>query len=305
MVDIERAIGRTMNYNEFILDLPDGRSLEVGTLGEASGATVLFHHGTPGSANLVKMLAALAEDGSLFVITTSRAGYGKSSRLEGRDVASVVHDARAVLDALGRSDYVVVGWSGGGPHALACAALDAPRCRAAWSLAGVVPTNLDFDWTEGMGPENVEEFALAKEGGEEYEAMIAAYGEAFKTSATDNVVELFGGLLSEPDKAVFEPEERRAAFVASLHQGFEFGPDGFYDDDQAIMKEWGFDPTNITVPVSVWFGDHDLMVPRTHGEWLVKSLATAKKYFFEGDGHVSLIVNHLDELKGQIAAANA
>jgi pimeloyl-ACP methyl ester carboxylesterase len=294
-----------MNYKEIILNLPDGRTLEVGTLGEPSGRTVLFHHGTPGSANLVRMLSPLTEDGSLFVVTTSRAGYGKSTRLEGRDVASVVSDARAALDALGRGDYVAVGWSGGGPHALACAALDAPRCRAAWSLAGVVPNGLDFDWTDGMGPENVEEFALAQEGGPVYEAKMAAYGEDFATATTDNVVELFGGLLSEPDKAAFEPRERREAFVESLHQGFEFGWRGFFDDDQAMVKEWGFDPTTITVPVAVWFGDQDLMVPRTHGEWLTKNVPTATEYFFPGDGHVTLVLNHQVELASQLKAVDA
>jgi len=294
-----------MNYHEVLIELPDGRNLEVATLGEPSGHTVLFHHGTPGSANLVKMLAPLADDGSLFVVTTSRAGYGKSSRLEGRDVAAVVRDAGAALDSLGRSDYVAVGWSGGGPHALACAALDAPRCLAAWSLAGVVPTNLDFDWTAGMGPENVEEFALAKEGGPEYETHIARYGDAFATATKDNVVELFGGLFSDPDKAVFEPEATREDFAASLRQGFEFGWRGFFDDDQAMMKEWGFDPATITVPVSVWFGDQDLMVPRTHGEWLVKNLPTASKHFFAGDGHVSLVASHLGELSAAINATYA
>jgi pimeloyl-ACP methyl ester carboxylesterase len=289
-----------MNYNEVLIDLPDGRTLEVATLGEPSGHTVLFHHGTPGSANLVKMLAPLADDGSLFIVTTSRAGYGKSSRLEGRDMASVVGDARAALDSLGRSDYVTVGWSGGGPHALACAALDAPRCLAAWSLAGVVPSNLDFDWTEGMGQENVDDFALAKEAGPEYEAHMAAYGDAFVTATKDNVIELFGSLLSPPDLAAMESAEAREDFAASMRQGFEFGWRGFYDDDQAAMKEWGFDPTTITQPVAVWFGDQDLMVPRTHAEWLIKSLPTATKHFFAGDGHVSLVVNHLDELSAAI-----
>jgi pimeloyl-ACP methyl ester carboxylesterase len=294
-----------MNYHEVLIELSDGRYLEVGTVGAPSGRTVLFHHGTPGSVNLVKMLAPLADDGSLFIVTTSRAGYGKSSRLEGRDVAAVVPDARAALDSLGRSEYVAVGWSGGGPHALACAALDAPRCLAAWSLAGVVPTNLDFDWTAGMGPENVEEFALAQRGGLEYESHIAMYGDAFATATKDNVVELFGGLLSEPDKAVFETEATREDFAASLRQGFEFGWRGFFDDDQAMMKEWGFDPAAITVPVSVWFGDQDLMVPRTHGEWLVDNLPTASKHFFPGDGHVSMVSSHLDELFAAIDATYA
>jgi pimeloyl-ACP methyl ester carboxylesterase len=286
-----------MTYNEFLIDTPDGRDLQVATLGDPAGHTVLFHHGTPGSTSQVKMFAPLVEDGHLFLVTTSRAGYGKSTRLEGRDIASVVDDARAALDAAGRNDYVVAGWSGGGPHALACAALDAPRCRAAWSLAGVVPSNLDFDWTEGMGPENVEEFALAKRGGAEYEAMLAEYGDVFAVATEENVVELFGDLLqSEPDKAAFESPTTRAEFAASLRQGFEFGWRGFYDDDRAFLSEWGFDPTTIEVPVAVWFGGYDRSVPPAHGEWLAHHLPTATRHFFEGDGHVSLFTNHFDEL---------
>ncbi len=285
-----------MDYHEILIDTPDGRSLEVATIGEPSGHTVLVHHGTPSSARWAKTLTPMTNGGGLFLVTTSRAGYGKSSRLEGRDVASVVSDARLALDYLGRGDYAVVGWSGGGPHALACAALDAPRCRAAWSLAGVVPTTVDFDWTDGMGPENVAEFALAQEGGPEYEAEMAAAGGAFGAATKDNVVELFGGLLSDPDKAVFESEASREEFAANMRQAFENGWRGFFDDDRAMMKDWGFDPTAITVPVAVWFGDQDLMVPRTHGEWLVENLPTSTKHFFAGDGHVSLVVNHMDEL---------
>jgi pimeloyl-ACP methyl ester carboxylesterase len=131
------------------------------------------------------------------------------------------------------------------------------------------------------------------------------YGDAFATATKDNVVELFGGLLSDPDKAVFETEATREDFAASLRQGFEFGWRGFFDDDQAMMKEWGFDPAAITVPVSVWFGDQDLMVPRTHGEWLVDNLPTASKHFFPGDGHVSMVSSHLDELFAAIDATYA
>jgi len=141
-------------------------------LGDPSGLTVVFHHGTPGSVKLVNYFEKIADQSSLFFVTFSRAGYGLSSRLEGRTISSVVADVTTVLDVLGREDYVAVGWSGGGPHALACAALDAPRCLAAWSLAGVVPLDAGIDWTEGMGPENLEEFSLALEGGSEYEAHV-------------------------------------------------------------------------------------------------------------------------------------
>lgn len=289
-----------MNYREFLIDTPDGRTLEVATVGEPTGHTVLFHHGTPGAVNQMRLFAPLVEDGSLYMVTMSRAGYGRSSRLEGHDVASVVSDARAALDSLGRDDYVAVGWSGGGPHALACAALDVSRCRAAWSLAGVVPATLDFDWTEGMGPENVEEYALAKKGGPEYESVMELMGDVLGAVSGDDIVETFGGLLSEPDKAVLESDTLRESFAASMRKAFETGWRGFFDDNGVLMKEWGFDPTTIGVPIAVWFGDRDLSVPRTHGEWLIKNLPTASEHYYHGEGHFSLWANHFDELAAAI-----
>ena len=95
-------------------------------MGDPTGDTVFFHHGTPGSTKTLLAFEPLTESGKLFFVTTSRAGYGASTRREGRNIAAVVDDTRSALDALGRESYVALGWSGGGPHALACAALDAP-----------------------------------------------------------------------------------------------------------------------------------------------------------------------------------
>ena len=128
--------------HEFVT-LIDGRQLEIMTSGDPSGRTVVFHHGTPSWAGLGPHMAEAF--GNSFVVSYSRAGYGNSTRQTGRTVSSVVSDIRQVLDHLGRKEYISVGWSGGGPHALACAALDSPRCQAALSLAGVVPMDVDFD----------------------------------------------------------------------------------------------------------------------------------------------------------------
>jgi pimeloyl-ACP methyl ester carboxylesterase len=292
-----------MSYQEQVVVSPDGRHIEIATMGEPSGLTVVFHHGTPGSVALVKYFEKIADQSSLFFVTLSRPGYGASTRHEGRSVASVHEDVAFVLDSLGRNNYVSVGWSGGGPHALACAALDAPRCLAAWSLAGVVPIDVDFDWTEGMGPENLEEFALAKEGGSEYESHMRVQGDAFVRASADNIVELFGGLLSEVDKAALEEESARTILALACRRAFEDGYFGFLDDDRAFFAPWGFDPRAITVPVFVWFGDHDLMVPASHGRWLCENLATAIKVHKPDDGHVSLLTNHEDELEGQLQRA--
>jgi pimeloyl-ACP methyl ester carboxylesterase len=292
-----------MSYLEQTMTTPDGRQLEVATLGDPSGLTVVFHHGTPGSVKLVNYFAKIADQSSLFFVTLSRAGYGTSSRLEGRSISSVVADVTTVLDALGRENYVAVGWSGGGPHALACAALDTPRCLAAWSLAGVVPVDADINWTEGMGPENLEEFSLAQEGGSEYEAHVMRDGERFAGATPENIIELFGGLLSEVDKLALAEYQARAVLAEASAHAFAQGYFGFFDDDRAFFAPWGFDPRAIAVPVFVWFGDHDLMVPPLHGQWLSQNIPTAIKVHKPQEGHVSLLTNHEDELKGSLTGA--
>lgn len=293
-----------MSYREQLVTCRDGRVLEVATVGDPAGHTVFFHHGTPGSVRSVSSFGAVAESSDLFFVTMSRPGYANSSRREGRSVASVADDVRTALGALGRAEYISVGWSGGGPHALACAALD-ERCRGAWSLAGVVPMDADIDWTAGMGPENLEEFALAREGGPRYEAHMAETGDQLATANPDNIIDLFGGLLSEVDKAALADAEARTTFAAATRYAFAHGWRGFYDDDRAFFSPWGFDPATIAVPVEVWYGDEDLMVPPTHGAWLVKNLPTAREVHRPGEGHISLVTNCLGDLGASFSLAFA
>jgi pimeloyl-ACP methyl ester carboxylesterase len=291
-----------MTYREELLELEDGRTLEVATVGDPSGETIFFHHGTPGTTRTVKSLEGLLDFGDFFVVTTSRPGYGQSSRREGRTIASVIGDLNAALDHFGREEYVALGWSGGGPHALASAALD-PRCRAAVTLASVAPADVDFDWTEGMGPENVEEFALAQKGGPEYEALMAATGDFMGVATKDNVVEMFAGLLSEPDRAALADDDARELFVEGVRYGFVNGWRGYFDDNVALMTPWGFDVSNIKVPVHLFYGDEDLMVPTSHGKWLEAHIPKATVTHRPEEGHLSIFMNHLDEVASALAAS--
>lgn len=292
-MSIDRGV---VDYAEQLIEAPDGRVIEIATCGEPSEPTVFFHHGSPGAAATMKMLVPLSESGRIYLVTMSRAGYGKTSPRTGRNVASIVDDTRAVLDALGRQRYVSLGWSGGGPHALACAALDAPRCTGAISLAGVAPMDADFDWTEGMGQENVDEFSLAKAGGPAYEAHVVEAAARLGTATADNVIELFHGLLSEPDLKALDRHDVREQFAGATSLSFERGWSGYFDDDRAFFSPWGFDPTSISVPVQIWYGDEDLMVPPSHGKWLASHLPTAQAHHFSSEGHLSLYTNHFNEV---------
>lgn len=250
---------------------------------------------------MVQSFEPLFEYGNFYFVTTSRPGYGRSTRREGRHVADAVGDATTVLDFFHRDAYAVMGWSGGGPHALACAALDAPRCLGAVTLASVVPVDVDFDWTEGMGPENLEEFALAKEGGPAYEEYIALVGGFMGEATEENIIALFGGLLPEVDKVVLADDRAREVLAAAVRHGFFDGWRGFYDDNVSFFSPWGFDPAAISVPVAVWYGDEDLMVPPTHGAWLVSHLASATAHHHANEGHLSLYARHLEELATNLA----
>ncbi|HVB52186.1 MAG TPA: alpha/beta fold hydrolase [Acidimicrobiales bacterium] len=289
--------------NEQIIDLVDGRKLEVATMGDPSGHTVLFHHGTPGSYKTFRFFEPLLDRGNYFLVTTSRAGYGASTRLEGRTIASVVDDARATLRHFRRDAYAVVGWSGGGPHALACAALDASRCRRAVTLASVAPQVADFDWTEGMGPENLEEFALATKGGAEYEEYMAVAGAFIADMTKDNAIELMGGLLPEADKEVLADDRVRELFADAMSYGFAKGWRGYYDDNRAFFLPWGFDVTAIEIPVALFYGDADLMVPPAHGAWLSGHVRRASTHHIAAEGHLSIYARHFDEIATELAAA--
>lgn len=287
------------------LELSDGRRIHYEVSGPVSDAdTVLvFHHGQPGAALLWEPLVKSAARHGWPVVMLSRPGYATSDRQVGRTVASAADDVAAVLDHLGAGRFVTAGWSGGGPHALACGALLAPRCAAVATLAGVAPYFGvdDLDFTAGMGPENVEEFEAVIAGDPEAEGRIRVQVEELRNIQPDQLIAGFGGLLSEPDAAVLVGEV--AEFMAAwMRLAASNGADGYWDDDLVFVGDWGFDLAAMKVPVTVWRAELDLMVPPAHGEWLASHVAGAEAVRVAGEGHISMVTRHLDEIVDKLAA---
>src|SRR3954454_3879785 len=157
---------------------PEGLRLEILTMGPPDGYPLVYHSGSPSAAVRYAGFEPALEQAGLRLVTYSRPGYGESNprpaRAEPWRVADDVRDTVAILDDLGIGEVVTLGWSGGGPRALACAALLAARCRAAVSLAGVAPYGEPgLDWTAGMGPENVRDFEASLRGRQALEPLIA------------------------------------------------------------------------------------------------------------------------------------
>jgi pimeloyl-ACP methyl ester carboxylesterase len=271
-----------------LISLPDGRDLEVEVTGPDGGPVLLFHHGTPGGSEQMRALVREAHVRGHRLVTSSRAGYGASTRQAGRSVADVAADTAAVLDHLGVDTCLVAGWSGGGPHALACGALLPDRVRGVLCIAGVAPYDADgLDFLAGMGDDNLEEFGEALKGEEPLRAWLdRARPELVDITAADVAASL-GNLIPPVDEAVLTGEFAED-LAAEFRQAVSLGVDGWLDDDLAFTRPWGFDLDAITVPTYVWQGSEDLMVPFAHGQWLAGRIAGVTAHLEPGEGHLSI-----------------
>jgi pimeloyl-ACP methyl ester carboxylesterase len=283
----------------------DGRQLAVLAAGPAGALPLLFHTGTPAGLVEQPVLAAAAADRGLRMIVYSRPGYGDSTPQPGRSVADAAADCAAILDALGLDSFVTAGWSGGGPHALACAALLGDRCKAAATIAGVAPRGADgLDWLAGMAEENVAEFGAALAGEQELTGVLEAVAAALSDVTAAEVAESLGGLLSAADVAALTGEFA-GHLAASLRASVSAGIAGWRDDDLAFARDWGFrlDDLGVLAPVSVWQGDPDMMVPVSHGRWLASRITGAAVHLLPGDGHLTLIANRFGEILDELVQA--
>ena len=181
----------------------------------------------------------------------------------------MTEDVVAILDALGVARFATYGGSGGGPHALACGALLGDRCAAVATIAGVGPTDApDLDWLAGMGEGNHAEVAAAREGRDRLVAYCRADAAEIASVGPEELVDAMRPHLSAVDAAVLTGE-LAAARPRVDDEALAPGVEGWVDDDYAFLAPWDFDPGDIRVPVRVWQGEEDLMVPPSHGHWLL------------------------------------
>src|SRR3954471_20450351 len=273
------------------LTLPAGRTLRTYAAGAKDGELIVMHHGTPASGCPSGWMADDAAARGAWLVGYDRPGYGGSTRQPGRSVADAAADTAAVADAYGADRFRTWGISGGGPHALACAALLLDRVISAASLASVAPYDADgLDFLAGMGDENVEEFGAAVAGEEPLRPMLEAMRTEVLGTTPESVADQMRSLLPPVDVAVITGD-----FAVYLHgsmtAGQQPGYEGWLDDDLAFVSDWGFRPEDIGVPTLLRQGRQDLMVPFAHGEWLAARVPAAEARLTEDDGHLTLIAD--------------
>jgi pimeloyl-ACP methyl ester carboxylesterase len=285
-----------------LLRLADGRDIEFLTAGPEDGLPLVVHEGTPVGLEVNSKLGAAAAERGLRIVQIARPGYVQSTAQPGRRVADVAADVAAVLDDLGAGTFVSIGFSGGGPHSIACAALLPGRCLAAASVAGVGPYGVDgLDFLAGMGPENVEEFGLAVQGEAALTPFLEKEAAALRNITGGQIVGALAGLISSADAGVLT-----GAFADSLAAGLRSavsnGIAGWRDDDLAFVAPWGFWPDTNSAPIAIWQGDQDNMVPFTHGQWLAARIPGARAHLQPGAGHLTMTVTAIDAILDELLA---
>jgi pimeloyl-ACP methyl ester carboxylesterase len=271
----------------------DGRTLAYAVWGDPAGFPVLSLHGTPGcrldrwpDEDVYRRLGAR-------FVTHDRAGYGRSDRHRGRSIADEAADVATVADALGIDRFGVSGGSGGGPHALACAALLPDRVIRTTCRVGVAPYGeggLDeSEWLAGMDPENIKEFGWAAAGEETLTRELEREQAAMEVRVAEDPATLLGDFdVSESDREQLRRPELAEVIRESAVEQAHMGVWGWVDDDLAIIGPWGFDVSSIATPTLVWYGRTDVLVPPTHGDWLVAHVPGCLVRVDDNSGHLGV-----------------
>lgn len=260
---------------QMVVSGPDMRDISVEVWGAPTGMPIFLLHGTPGSRRGPRPRTPVLYRLGVRLICYDRPGYGGSGRQPGRTVADAARDVRVIADKLEIDNFGVVGRSGGGPHALACAAVLSERVHSAAILVGLAPSDAKgLDWYDGMTKSNVEDFERADNDTAGVEAAITGLADQVR----DDPENLLRHLLPElggTDLRIVGDVAIRRLLTETYAEALREGAAGWIDDVLALRRPWGFDLSAITAPVLLWHGEQDAFSPVTHAYWLAEQIQTA------------------------------
>jgi pimeloyl-ACP methyl ester carboxylesterase len=252
----------------FNVNVADGRRLAVSVVGDPLGEPVFYLHGTPGSRVGPRPENRELEDLHVCLITFDRPGYGRSDRWKSRTVVDVASDVEAIADSLGVEKFAVLGRSGGGPHALACAAKLPDRVTRAAALVSLAPWRAaGLDWFGGMADSNVDAYTTAASDPETLSMRLVEAAARIQADPASHV-DVLTPEMPEADRRIVADKGVRALLARNFAEALRDSADGWIDDVLAFCSPWGFDVSQIKAEIYLWHGGKDVFSPVSHTRWL-------------------------------------
>ncbi len=282
------------------VDLEDGRRLAWTEYGTPGGRPVLFFHGGNDSRLAGRMLDQAARNGDVRLVCVDRPGFGGSTYQAGRRFTDWPSDVVALADDLGLGGFAVLGHSGGGPHALACAAAARERVTAAATVSSVAPPAAS---NSGLHPafRMVNLLMLSRR---LYTPMARSQLKQMRNS-TDRWLGMWGRM-QPADGELFERRpEIRDEIVEEMDEGARPGIDGIVLEASLYHRDWGFDLGSITAATRVWHGGRDRQAALAWAEYLAGSIPGATMTVAVRSGHFSTLIDHATDILEGLADPRA
>lgn len=286
--------------NEHPIQLPDGRRLAYVECGDPSGHPTMFFHGVPGSRLQAMLAAQVAAAAGVRLIAPDRPGVGASDFQPRRHLLDWPADVLQLADHLGLARFSVLGVSGGGPYALACAHAIPERLDAVGVVSGIAPLD-DNAMLDGMQLANKTVLRIAKRAPGLLRGLLqpAIAMRAFP----DHTVRLLAVTFGEPDGEVLRRPVVRHQMAVALAESLRQGVAGNVDEVLILARPWGFAPEDVSARLHLWHGGRDRVVPPSHCRYLQERLPWSDCQFHPGDGHFSLVIDHLPQIFATLAEA--
>ena len=278
--------------------LDGARTLCVERFGRVEGKPVLYFHGLPGSRLELVWADALFQDAGLALLAVDRPGFGGSSFVRGRALLDWPRDVDALADRLGLERFAVVGYSSGGKYAIACASSLPERVTLAGVVAGTGPPEIP-GFRTGLGGIDRISLTLATRA---RPLALALWGVVRRMALgrPERFVAQFEKEVSEADRAVLADPAIREALLRAVREGLRPGAAGVVEDYAVEARPWGVALGEIRVPVRIWHGEADDVVPLEHSRYLTARIPTARLTVMEGAGHI--LRDQLDPLVRELAS---
>ncbi|WP_421750890.1 alpha/beta fold hydrolase [Croceimicrobium sp.] len=285
------------------IQLSDQRLLAYVEYGDPKGKPVLYFHGGQESRLSAAFLDTIACEMSLRIIAPDRPGIGYSDPHPERCFAHYAYDMEELCHQLSLDSVYLLALSGGAPHLLACSLHFPERIKGASIVAGASPVNYKGSKKGMWFPLRLIHWAAALKNNRFIESIIRRDYETLRDKPEKRLSQMQRHLPPADRQLMLSQPHYGRDFLAASLEAYRQGIEGVVQEWQLYVRDWGFEPEEVTIPISLWYGKQDRMAPQQRG-FYYHSVLRYSRLFLKDEGHFSLIRNYQSEILEELCNCN-